>query len=38
MVDWVMRYQLGYCCNLYAGLDDKLKTLNVREVWNELHN
>ncbi len=35
MANRVMRHLLGYSCNLYAGFEDQLKTLNVLEIWND---
>ncbi len=36
MADRVMLHLLGYNCNPYTGIGDKLKTLNVHEIWNGL--
>ncbi len=38
MANLVMRHLLGCSCNLYTGFEDQLKTLNVLEIWNYLHN
>ncbi len=37
MTYWVMRHLLGYSCNLYTGCEDQLKTVNVLEIWNDVH-
>ncbi len=29
---------LGQCRNLYTGIEDQLKTMNVLKIWNVLHN
>ncbi len=34
----MVRRLLGYRKNLYTGIGDQLKTLNVLEVWNDLYN
>ncbi len=36
MANRVILHLLGYNCNLYAGIGDQLKTLNVHEIWNDL--
>ncbi len=36
MANRVMRHPLGYNCNLYTGIEDQLKTLNVHETRNDL--
>ncbi len=38
MANRVMRYLLGLCCNLYTGIEDQLKTMNVPEIRYDLHN
>ncbi len=38
MANGVMRHLLDYSCYLYTGFEDYLKTLNVLEIWNDLHN
>ncbi len=36
MANRVMLHLLGYNRNLYTGIGDQLKTLNVHEIWNVL--
>ncbi len=36
MANRVMRHPLGYNCNLYTGIEDQLKAVNVHENWNDL--
>ncbi len=36
MANRVMLHLLSYNCNLYTGIEDHLKTLNVHEIWNVL--
>ncbi len=38
MANWVMRHLLSDNCNLYTVFEDQLKTLNVLEILNDLHN
>ncbi len=38
MANWVMRHLSGYRCYPCTGFEDQLKTLNVLEIWNDLHN
>ncbi len=38
MANRVVRHLLGYNCYLYTGIGGQLKTLNVLEIWNDLHN
>ncbi len=35
MANRVMKEILGYTCNLYIGLEEQFKTLNVLEIWND---
>ncbi len=37
MANRVMLHLLGYDYNLYTGIGDHLKALNVHENWNDLH-
>ncbi len=36
MANRVMLHLIGYNYNLYTGIGDQLKTLNVHEIWNDL--
>ncbi len=36
--DRVMWHLLGWCCNLYTGIEDQLKTMNILEIWYDLNN
>ncbi len=36
MANRVILNLLGYNFNLYAGIGDQLKALNVHEIWNDL--
>ncbi len=36
MASRVMLHLLSYNCNMYTGIEDHLKTLNVHEIWNVL--
>ncbi len=38
MANWMIRHLLGYSYNPYTGFEDQLKTMNVLESWNDLHN
>ncbi len=38
MANRVLRNLLGECCNLYTGFEDQLETLDVLEIWNDLHD
>ncbi len=36
MANMAMLHLLGYDYNLYTGIGDHLKALNVHEIWNDL--